>query len=453
MKFWNAEIECMERKQLHELQLHRLKQTVKNVAEHVPYYARKMTKKGISAADINTLDDLKKLPFTDKEDLRKTYPFGMFASPLEDIIRVHASSGTTGKQTVVGYTRTDIENWSENMARCLIMAGVKKDSRIQNCYGYGLFTGGLGVHYGVERVGAIAIPASTGNTERQINMLRDFKSTCICCTPSYALYLADTMKQMGINKHELSLTSGIFGAEPWTEEMRQKIESQLGLKAFDIYGLSEIMGPSVSQECACQNGLHIWEDSYIAEVINPDTGEVLTEGEPGCLVITTINKEGIPLIRYKTGDICSLTKEPCDCGRTHTRMTKPIGRTDDMLIIRGVNVFPTQIESVLLNFTEVSPHYQIVVDRINNLDHLNINIELNDYILPGYPNNLDQLSSLVTKKLESVIGIAAKINIVEPQSIKRSEGKAVRVIDNRRILLSKPIGGNSILYEKNIIRQ
>ena len=453
MKFWNGEVECMERGQLQRLQLQRLKQTVKKVAEQVPYYAKKMMDHGICANDINTLEDLKKLPFTDKEDLRITYPFGMFASPLEDIIRVHASSGTTGKQTVVGYTKADIETWTENMARCLTMAGVKKDSRIQNCYGYGLFTGGLGVHYGVERVGAIAIPASTGNTERQINMLKDFKSTCICCTPSYALYLADAMNQMGIKKHELSLTSGIFGAEPWTEEMRQKIESQLGLKAFDIYGLSEIMGPSVSQECACQNGLHIWEDSYIAEVINPETGEVLPNGEVGGLVITTINKEGIPLIRYKTGDICSLSAEPCDCGRTHTRMTKPIGRTDDMLIIRGVNIFPTQIEAVLLNFAEVSPHYQIVVDRINNLDNLKVNIELTDQIVPEGQIHPDRLRSLVAKKLESVIGISAKIDIVKPQSIRRSEGKAVRVIDNRRILLSKEIGGSSKFYEKNTIRQ
>lgn len=453
MKFWNAEVECMEREQLKKLQLQRLKQTVKKVSEHVPYYAKKMMDNGICADDINTLEDLKKLPFTNKEDLRITYPFGMFASPLEDIIRVHASSGTTGKQTVVGYTKADIETWSENMARCLIMAGVKKDSRIQNCYGYGLFTGGLGVHYGGERVGAIVIPASTGNTERQINMLKDFKSTCICCTPSYALYLADTMNHMGIKKNELRLTSGIFGAEPWTEEMRQKIESQLGLKAFDIYGLSEIMGPSVSQECECQNGLHIWEDSYIPEVINPETGEVLPDGEVGGLVITTINKEGIPLIRYKTGDICSLSAQPCDCGRTHTKMTKPIGRTDDMIIIRGVNIFPTQIESVLFNFTEVSPHYQIVVDRINNLDNLKVNIELIDYIMPEDTSILDQLRSSVAKKLESVIGISAKIDIVQPQSIRRSEGKAVRVIDNRRTLLSKPLGGSIKYYEKNTIRQ
>lgn len=431
MEFWNIEIECMEREKLGELQLKRLKQTIKKVYEHVPYYAKKMDDAGVCFNDIDTLEDLKKLPFSCKEDLRETYPFGMFASSLQDIIRVHASSGTTGKQTVVGYTKGDIESWSENMARCLVMAGVKSDSRIQICYGYGLFTGGLGVHYGVERVGAIAIPASTGNTERQISMLKDFNSTCLCCTPSYALYLADTMNQMGIKKQDLSLTTGIFGAEPWTEEMRSEIESRLGIKAFDIYGLSEIMGPSVSQECCCQNGLHIWEDSYIAEVIDTETEEVLKEGEIGNLVITTINKEGIPLIRYKTGDICSLSTEKCDCGRTHIRMTKPIGRTDDMLIIRGVNIFPTQIESVLLNFSEVSPHYQIVVDKIKNLDNLKINVEITQGEILKDQIKLEKLKYSLAKKMESVIGISTKINILEPQSIQRSEGKAIRVIDKR----------------------
>lgn len=435
MEYWNPAIECIKEEKLKEIQIKRLKDTVNKIYENVPYYAKKMDDLGIDPHDIVSLADLKKLPFTNKEDLRITYPFGMFATPMEDIVRIHASSGTTGKQTVVGYTKDDIRTWSENMARCLVMAGVSKASKVQICYGYGLFTGGLGVHYGVELVGAAAVPASTGNTERQINMLKDFQSTCLCCTPSYALYIADTLNKAGIKKNELHLTSGIFGAEPWTEEMRREIEERLGIKAYDIYGLSEIMGPSIAQECECQNGLHIWEDNFIPEIIDVETEEVLEDGKLGNLVITTINKQGLPLIRYKTGDICSLSHEKCNCGRTHARLTKLKGRTDDMLIIRGVNIFPTQIESALLNFSETSPYYQIIVDRVHNLDRLTVDFELFDEEIFGNEDEQRKIKNSISKKIESVIGIAVNINILKANSIQRYEGKARRVVDNRMMSL------------------
>ena len=423
----------MGREQIRELQLQRLRLTVEKVYANVPYYRDKMKEKGLLPGDIKTLDDLKYLPVTTKQDLRDTYPFGMFALPMEDIVRIHASSGTTGKQTVVGYTRKDIDVWGECMARCLVMGDADAGSRIQVAYGYGLFTGGLGVHYGVEKLGAVAIPASSGNTQRQITMLIDFGVTHLCCTPSYALNIAEILEEMGHTKNDLKLIAGSFGAEPWSEGMRAEIENRLGLRAHDIYGLSEVMGPAVSHECRLQNGLHIWEDCFIPEITDPDTGEPVNEGESGDLVFTTINKEGFPLIRYKTRDICRLNYEPCQCGRNHARMSKPAGRTDDMLIIRGVNVFPSQIETALLSIGKVQPHYQIVVDRVNNLDIMTIEIEINEEMFSDNVKGIEVLEKRIGSQIAGTLGVGAKIRLVEPKSIARSEGKAKRVIDKRII--------------------
>jgi len=432
-RYWNKPIETMGREQIRELQLQRLRLTVEKVYANVPYYRDKMKEKGLLPGDIKTLDDLKYLPVTTKQDLRDTYPFGMFALPMEDIVRIHASSGTTGKQTVVGYTRKDIDVWGECMARCLVMGDADAGSRIQVAYGYGLFTGGLGVHYGVEKIGAVAIPASSGNTQRQITMLIDFGVTHLCCTPSYALNIAEVLEEMGHTKNDLKLIAGSFGAEPWSEGMRAEIENRLGLRAHDIYGLSEVMGPAVSHECRLQNGLHIWEDCFIPEITDPDTGEPVNEGESGDLVFTTINKEGFPLIRYKTRDICRLNYEPCQCGRNHARMSKPAGRTDDMLIIRGVNVFPSQIETALLSIGKVQPHYQIVVDRVNNLDIMTIEIEINEEMFSDNVKGIEVLEKRIGSQIAGTLGVGAKIRLVEPKSIARSEGKAKRVIDKRII--------------------
>ncbi|MDR0272991.1 MAG: phenylacetate--CoA ligase [Clostridiales bacterium] len=432
-KFWNKHVETMNREQIRETQFDKLKALVTNIYTNVPYYRDKMQVLGIYPGDIKTLDDLSSLPFTTKQDLRDTYPFGLFAVPMEQIVRLHASSGTTGKPTVVGYTRRDIEMWEECMARCLAMEGADKSSRVQVSYGYGLFTGGLGAHYGAEKMGAVTIPASSGNTQRQIMMMIDFGVTHLCCTPSYAMNIAEVMQEMGHTKDDFKLISGCFGAEPWSDSMRSEIENRLGLHAYDIYGLSEIMGPSVSHECRYQNGLHIWEDNFIAEITNPDTGLPVKPGESGDLVITTINKEGFPLIRYKTRDICTLNYEPCGCGRTHVRMSKPAGRTDDMLIIRGVNVFPSQIESVLLSISEIQPHYQIIVDRINNSDTLTIEIEIDESIFSDDIKGIEDFQKTAGNKINSVLGINAKIRLVEPKSIPRSEGKAKRVIDRRSL--------------------
>ena len=431
--YWNKPAEMMPRDQIRELQLKKLRLTVENVYANVPCYREKMQKKGILPGDIKSLDNLRDLPLTVKQDLRDTYPFGLFSAPMEDIVRIHASSGTTGKQTVVGYTRRDIDVWAECMARCLTMAGADKTSRIQIGYGYGLFTGGLGAHYGAEKLGAVTIPASSGNTQRQITMLVDFGVTHLCCTPSYSLYLAETMLEMGFGKNDLKLKGGIFGAEPWSAAMRTEIENRLGLRAHDIYGLSEIMGPAVSQDCRYQNGLHIWEDYFIPEITDPDTDMPLAEGEQGDLVITTIDKEGFPLIRYKTKDICSLSYEKCECGRTHVRMSKPAGRTDDMLIIRGVNVFPSQIESVLLGMGELSPHYQLIVERKNNLDIMTIEIEISEAMFADNVKGIESAERNITKKIDSILGLSAKIRLVEPGSIARSEGKAKRIIDKRNL--------------------
>jgi phenylacetate-CoA ligase len=432
-RFWNPSVEQMSRDELHAVQTQRLKATVARVYAGVPYYRDKMQRQGLLPGDIQTLEDLEVLPFTTKQDLRETYPFGLFAAPMEEIIRIHASSGTTGKQTVVGYTRRDIDMWSECMARCLTMAGAGRASKIQVGYGYGLFTGGLGAHYGAEQIGAAVIPASSGNTARQITMMKDFGTNFLCCTPSYALYLAEALAEAGFSKTDLQLIGGLFGAEPWSENMRREIEERLGLRAFDIYGLSEIMGPAVSQECGCQQGLHVWEDFFIPEIIDPATGQPLPGKTQGELVFTTVYKEGFPLLRYRTRDISSLDYGACPCGRTHARMSKPDGRSDDMLIIRGVNVFPSQIESVLLETGDVSPHYRILVDRKNNLDAMTVEIEVSEALFSDHVKGFESTENTIRKKIESVLGISCGVRLVEPKTIARSEGKAKRVIDNRKL--------------------
>ncbi|MEG0615823.1 MAG: phenylacetate--CoA ligase, partial [Oscillospiraceae bacterium] len=399
-KYWDEEIECAPASEMKALQSFRLSKTVRRIYEKVPHYRKKMDEIGLKPEDIKTVDDLSKLPFTCKQDLRDTYPYGLFAVPMDDVVRVHASSGTTGKQIVVGYTANDIETWKECTARALTAAGAGKSDFMHISYGYGLFTGGLGMHYGAEKVGATVIPASVGNTQRQITIIKDFGSTLICCTPSYALYLAETMEEMGITKDDIKLKAGIFGAEPWTEEMRNEIESKLGIKAFDIYGLSEIMGPGVAFECECQNGMHISEDNFIPEVIDADTGKVLSDGEEGELVFTCINKEAFPLIRYRTRDIAVLSHEKCACGRTLVKMMKPRGRSDDMLIIRGVNVFPSQIESVLLSLGNTSPYYQLIVDRINNTDTLEIQIEISGEMFSDAVRNIEEVESAIRSAVE-----------------------------------------------------
>jgi len=431
MVYWNKRIETMPREELNILQGERLRRTVGRIYTNVPYYREKMQMSGLLPGDIKNASDITKLPFTYKNDLRETYPYGMFAAPMEEIIRIHATSGTTGKQTVVGYTLKDIDVWSECMARCLVMAGQDKNSRVQVAYGYGLFTGGHGVHYGTERIGATVIPASSGNTQRQITMLKDFGTTALCCTPSYAMHIAETLYEMGVDKKDLKLTAGVFGAESWTNSARAKLEDMLGIKAYDIFGTAEIMGPSVSQDCEYQNGMHIWEDCCIAEIIDPETEKPLPCGETGELVLTTINKEGIPLIRYRTRDITSLNETRCECGRTHIRMSRLTGRTDDMLIIRGVNIFPSQIESVLLEMGEVSPFYQIIVERSGALDSMTVEIEISETMFSDEVKRLERLEAEIHNRLDSALGISCKIKLVEPKTIARSEGKAKRVIDKR----------------------
>ncbi|MGI5848554.1 MAG: phenylacetate--CoA ligase family protein [Christensenellales bacterium] len=430
--YWNQRIECMDREQLRALQTEKLKATVKKVYENVPFYKKAFDKKGISPQDIRTLDDLRHLPFTLKSDLRDNYPFGLFAAKQEDICRVHASSGTTGKPTVVGYTKHDIDCWAEAVARVLTMAGGDKKSIVQVAYGYGLFTGGLGLHYGTELIGAMVVPMSGGNTKKQIMLMQDLGSTILACTPSYALYLAETMEEMGIDKSALKLKAGVFGAEPCTEAMRNEIEQRLGIMAIDIYGLSEIMGPGVSGDCPQRQGMHIAEDLFLPEIIDPDTLEPLPYGEEGELVITTIDKQGSPLIRYRTRDITSLHPGPCECGRTMVRMSKIIGRSDDMLIVRGVNVYPSQIESVLVQIAEVSPHYQIVVDRIDNYDRLKVQVEVSAELFSDEVKRLEALSAKIKAEIQTVLGINVKVTLVEPKTIERSMGKAKRVIDNRK---------------------
>ncbi len=430
---WNDDFETLPREAIESLQLKRLKQTLERVYATVPFYRESFQKAGVTPDAIKSLDDLRRLPFTLKQDMRDNYPYGLFAVPLDQIVRIHASSGTTGKPTVVGYTRRDIDMWAELMARSFVAAGAHRGDVIHNAYGYGLFTGGLGAHYGAEKLGASVIPMSGGNTKKQIMIMQDFGSTILTCTPSYSLYLAEAAADEGINIRDLKLRVGIFGAEPWTEEIRNEIEEKLNIKAIDIYGLSEILGPGVAIEChQAQHGLHIWEDHFIPEIINPDTGEVLPVGETGELVITTITKEGIPMIRYRTRDITRLIPEPCICGRTHVRIARMSGRSDDMLIIRGVNVFPSQIESVLVGIDGIEPHYQLIVDREENLDTLEIQVEVNEKAFSDEIKVLQDLSDRIRREIKDVLGVTSKVRLVEPKSITRSEGKAQRVIDRRK---------------------
>lgn len=432
-KYYSENIETASRETLEEIQSERLVKTVKRVYDNVPAYRKKMDEAGIKPEDIKSVLDLSKLPFTYKQDLRDNYPYGLFACEMKDVVRIHASSGTTGKQTVVGYTENDLDMWAECAARAIVAAGGSNEDVVHVSYGYGLFTGGLGIHAGATKLGAAVIPASTGNTARQLMMFKDFGSTILCCTPSYAMYLADSLEEYGLTKDDLKLKAGIFGAEPWTPGMRKQIEEKLGVVAHDIYGLSEVAGPGVSFDCECQNGLHINEDHFIPEIINPETGEVLPYGEQGELVFTCISKEALPLIRYRTRDITSLNIEKCKCGRTLVRMDKVTGRSDDMLIIRGVNVFPSQVESVLLTIKEVAPYYQLVVDRKNNLDTLEVRVEMNENIFSDSVKAIESIEGEIRKKLDSVLGISAKVTLVEPFSIERSEGKAKRVIDKRTL--------------------
>jgi phenylacetate-CoA ligase len=422
----------MDRDGIRQVQSERLRETVERVYFNVPYYRNRMQEAGLGPESINTIDDLSKLPFTTKQDLRDNYPFGLFAVPMSEIVRVHASSGTTGKPTVVGYTRNDIATWSEVMARTLTSAGANRNDFIQIAYGYGLFTGGLGLHYGGEKIGASVIPISGGNTVRQIQLMHDFGSTILACTPSYALFLAEAIEESGINRNDLKLRAGVFGAEPWTENMRREIEEKLMIKAIDIYGLSEVIGPGVASECIIQNGLHINEDHFFPEIIDPVTLKVLPEGSSGELVFTTLTKEGLPLIRYRTRDLTKLEYGKCSCGRTMVRMEKCLGRSDDMLIIRGVNLFPSQVESVLLEMSEIKPHYLLIVDRVNNLDTLELKVEVDEAFFQDKISQLEGLRQKLRINLENSLGLGIKVTLVEPKIIERSEGKSKRVIDKRK---------------------
>ncbi|MGQ9474776.1 MAG: phenylacetate--CoA ligase family protein [Actinomycetota bacterium] len=432
MEYFNP-VEVLERERLEELQLQRLRETVDRLYERVPFYRKKLDEVGYSPGDIGDLSDLKKLPFTTKDDLRDNYPFGLFAVPMRDIVRIHASSGTTGKPTVVGYTANDIRVWADLVARTIVAAGGTPDDIVHVAYGYGLFTGGLGLHYGAEMLGATALPMSGGNTKRQIRLMVDFGSTILCCTPSYALNIAEVMREMGVTREMIRLKAGILGAEPWTDEMRRQIEEELGISAHDIYGLSEVVGPGVSIECKEKNGLHVFEDCFIPEIIDPYTGESLPPGERGELVFTNINKEGLALIRYRTRDISALDVSPCPCGRTHVRMQRITGRTDDMLIIRGVNVFPSQVEAVLMQIPGLSPHYQLVVDRVENLDVLEVQVEVSPEVFSDEIKRLEELERRIADEVQSYLGLSVRVRLMEPRSIQRSEGKAVRVIDRRKI--------------------
>ena len=428
---WEPHYECMNRGDLSASQLDRLQATVKQVYEKVPFYTKLFDEHGVRPQDIKQLEDIQKLPFTTKSALRDNYPFNLFAVPMKDIVRLHASSGTTGKPIVVGYTRKDIRTWSGLIARIVTMAGVTDEDVAQISFGYGLFTGGFGLHYGLEKVGAAIVPASTGNTQKQIMLMLDFGATVLVSTPSYALYLAEAMEEMGVDSASLNLRIGLFGAEPWTESMRGQLEKRLHLKATDNYGLTEIMGPGVAGECRCGSGLHISEDHFYPEIINPETGESLGYGQEGELVFTSLTKEAFPVVRYRTRDISILYDEPCECGRTTVRMRKVTGRTDDMLIIRGVNVFPSQVESVLMGIEGVAPHYQLVVTRKGVLDALEVQVELLEEYFTGNYSQLEGISNQIKERLHNVLSIGAKVKLVEPKSIQRSEGKSRRVIDLR----------------------
>ena len=434
MKFWNKEAETLSREQLQQLQSQKLVAQVRRMYERVECFRSRMDERGLKPEDIKGIEDLPRLPFSYKKDLRDYYPYGLFAEPMENIVRLHASSGTTGKRIVVGYTKKDLEDWSDCIARMLTAVGIGKGDIFQVSFGYGLFTGGFGLHGGIEKVGATVIPMSSGNTALQIQTMIDFKATGLCCTPSYAMYLGEEVERLGV-KDQLSLRVGIFGAEPWSENMRREIESKLGIKAYDIYGLSEIMGPGVACECEYQCGMHVWEDHFIAEIIDPETGEVLPHGATGELVFTTLDKQGFPVIRYRTRDICALNYEPCRCGRTHLRMQKPSGRSDDMLIIRGVNVFPSQIEEVLLrvNNGEITPNYLITVNRVNNTDTFDLDVEMSENLFADDIKSIAQIEKRITGELRSALGLGVRVHLVNPKSIVRSEGKAKRVVDLRKL--------------------
>jgi len=433
---YNEEFETLPREALEALQLKRLRQVVARVYHTVNFYKKSFDKAGVSPDDLRTLNDLQRFPFTVKQDLRDNYPFGLFAVPMSNVVRLHASSGTTGASTVVGYTKHDIEIWTELVGRCFVAAGLTKNDIIHNAYGYGLFTGGLGAHYGAEKIGASVIPMSGGNTKRQIMILQDFGPTAICCTPSYALNLAEQGRAMGVDMRALKLRVGIFGAEPWSEKMRGEIEKALNLTALNIYGLSEIMGPGVAMECSEErNGMHIYEDNFLVETIDPQTGEVLPPGTEGEIVFTTLTKEAFPLIRYRTRDIARLNLTPCRCGRTHYRLERIVGRSDDMLIIRGVNVFPSQIEAVLVGIDGLEPYYQLIVDREGTLDTLEVQVEVTEKQFAGADEIkvIQRLEKSLIKDMKDYLGITAKVKLVEPKSIQRSFGKANRVIDKRKI--------------------
>ncbi|MBM3699597.1 MAG: phenylacetate--CoA ligase [Actinobacteria bacterium] len=430
--YWEEEYETLPREKIRSLQAERLKKTLINVYENVKFYKNKLDDAGVNPYKFKNLEDIEKLPFTTKEDLRLNYPFGLFAKPLSEIVRIHSSSGTTGNPTVVSYTKNDISMWGGLIARDLYSTGVRSQDIIQNSYGYGLFTGGLGLHYGAELLGATVIPSSGGLTERQIKIMQDYGSTVICCTPSYALYIAEVGKELGIDFANMPLRIGIFGAEPWTEEMRKEIEARLFIDAIDIYGLSEIIGPGVSCECSLKCGLHVAEDHFLPEIIDPAATKPLPPGSTGEIVFTSLTKEAMPLIRYRTRDLSILDDLPCQCGRTHSRMKKPMGRTDDMLIIRGVNVFPSQIEEVLMQVKEIEPHYLIVVDRQNYLDTIELWVEVSEDVFAEKINDLEKFESSIENKLYGATGINIDVKLKEPKTIKRSEGKAKRVIDRRK---------------------
>jgi phenylacetate-CoA ligase len=431
----DPEHETMPREKLERLQLERLKSMIREVCKKVPFYQRTFKEKGVTPDDIQTLDDLGRLPFTSKIDFRDNYPFGLTAVPFEQIVRIHSSSGTTGKPIIAPYTQNDVDTWAEIMARTLATAGVTKDDVMQNAYGYGLFTGGLGFHDGAERLGAMVIPTSTGNTKRQLLMIQDLGTTVITCTPSYAVILHETAKEMGIDMRETKLRLGVCGAEPWSEQMRNDIEERLGIDAVNVYGLTEVIGPGVSVECPHKCGMHIWEDHFLAEVVNPATGDQVPYGEEGELIITTLTKEAQPVIRFRTRDLVSLNPEPCECGRTMVRMSRVTGRSDDMLIVRGVNVFPSQIESVLLDVEGVEPHYLIVVDRQEafKTDELEIWVEVSDDVFSDEMGKMESLEKRLRSEMDSVLGIAARIKLVEPRTIARTEGKAKRVVDRSEL--------------------
>lgn len=428
---WNTNKECMAPEQMRELQGKRLQKLVDYVYHNTPFYRKKMQEMDLLPGDIKSIDDIVKLPFTTKQDLRDNYPYGLMAAPKSEIVRVHASSGTTGNPTVVGYTRKDLEIWKEAIARSLTAYGITREDTVSVGYGYGLFTGGLGAHYGVEHIGATVIPTSTGNTEKHIRLLRDLQITGLACTPSYALYLAEALEKAGLSKKDIFLRVGIFGAEPWTENMRREIEDRLGINGYNIYGLSEIIGPGVAHECECKNGSHIAEDHFYPEIISPDTLEPLPRGQVGEMVFTTLTKEGMPLLRYRTKDLTSLMEGTCPCGRTTVRMTPIMGRSDDMLIIRGINVFPSQVESVILEMKEFEPHYLLVVDRVKNLDTLQVQVEVRRDFFTDDIGSMLNLKKALSDRLKSVLSISADVKLVEPNSIARSEGKSKRVIDKR----------------------